>query len=46
MLILFFTEQEEKKVKKILEDLNISNKKYVVLIDARKDNKISASMVK
>jgi len=45
-VILFFTEQEEKKVKKILEDLNISNKKYVVLIDARKDNKISASMVK
>ena len=44
--ILFFTEQEEKKVKRILEDLDISNEKYVVLIDARKDNKISASMVK
>ena len=45
-VILFFTEQEEKKVKKILENLNISNEKYVVLVDARKDNKISASIVK
>jgi len=45
-VILFFSEQEEKKVKRILEDLDISNEKYVVLIDARKDNKISASMVK
>jgi hypothetical protein len=45
-VILFFSEQEEKKVKKILEDLGISNEKHVVLIDARKDNKISASMVK
>jgi len=44
--ILFFSEKEEKKVKKILEDLGISNEKYVVLIDAREDNKISASMVK
>jgi len=45
-VILFFSEQEEKKVKRILEGLGISNEKYVVLIDARKDNKISASMVK
>ena len=45
-VILFFSEKEEKRVKKILEDLGISNEKYVVLIDARKDNKISASMVK
>ena len=44
--ILFFSEKEEKKLKKILEDLGISNEKYVVLIDAREDNKISASMVK
>jgi hypothetical protein len=44
--ILFFSEKEEKKVKKILEDLEISNEKYVVLIDAREDNKISASMVR
>jgi len=43
---LFFSEKEEKKVKRILEDLDISNEKYVVLIDARKDNKISASIVK
>ena len=45
-VILFFSEKEEKKVKKILEDLEISNEKYVVLIDVRKDNKLSASMVK
>jgi hypothetical protein len=45
-VILFFSEQEEKKVKRILEDLDISNEKYVVLIDAREDNKISASMVR
>ncbi len=45
-VILFFTEQEEKKVIKILENLSISNEKYVVLIDARKDNKISASMAR
>jgi len=44
--ILFFSKKEEEKVKKILEDLGISNEKYIVLIDARKDNKISASMVK
>ena len=44
--ILFFSAKEEKKVKNILVDLGISNEKYVVLIDARKDNKLSASMVK
>jgi len=43
---LFFSEKEEKRVKKILEDLGISNEKYIVLIDAREDNKLSASMVK
>jgi len=45
-VILFFSEKEEKKAKRILEDLDISNEKYVVLIDARKDNKISASRAK
>ena len=44
--ILFFSKKEEEKVKNILVDLGISNEKYVVLIDARKDNKLSASMVK
>jgi hypothetical protein len=44
--VLFFSKKEEEKVKKILVDLGISNEKYVVLIDAREDNKISASMVK
>jgi len=44
--ILFFSKKEEEKVKSILVDLGISNEKYVVLIDAREDNKLSASMVK
>ncbi len=42
-VILFFTEEEEIKVKRILSDLELSSDKYVVLIDARKDNKPSAS---
>jgi hypothetical protein len=33
-------------VKKILTALGLSNEKYVVLIDARKDNKVSASKAK
>lgn len=42
-VILFFTEEEEVKVGKILSELGLSQEKYVVLIDARKDNKPSAS---
>ena len=42
-VVLFFTSQEESRAKKIIADLNLSSEKYVVLIDARKDNKVSAS---
>lgn len=42
-VILFFSVEEELRAKKILEDLGLVNEKYIVLIDARRDNKISAS---
>jgi hypothetical protein len=45
-VILFFSAEEEIRVKKILTALGLSNEKYVVLIDARKDNKVSASKAK
>jgi len=35
--------EEEAKTKSILNNLGLANEKHVVLIDARKDNKISAS---
>jgi hypothetical protein len=44
--ILFFTAKEEKKVRAVLSKLKLDNEKYIVLIDARKDNKISASKAK
>jgi hypothetical protein len=45
-VILFFSEEEETRVKKILKALGLSDEKYVILIDARKDNKVSASKAK
>ncbi len=44
--ILFFSAEEEAKVRKILEDLGLENEKYIVLIDARRNNKVSASKAK
>lgn len=44
--ILYFTKEEKERVEKILEKLKLLSQKYVVLIDARNDNKISASRVK
>jgi hypothetical protein len=41
--ILFFTEDEERKVRRTLTDLNLTNDPDVVLIDARMDNKPSGS---
>ena len=41
--ILFFTEEEEIKVVNILNDLGIAGSEDIILIDARDDNKISAS---
>lgn len=41
--IIFFTEIEKKKVYSILGELGILNKENIILIDARADNKPSAS---
>ena len=45
-VILYFTEAEYEKVTKVLNDLGIYGCRDVVLIDARNDNKPSASNVK
>ena len=45
-VIIFFSDEEEQRVKKILKALGLADEKYIVLIDARKDNKISASKAK
>ena len=45
-VILFFTAEEEIRVTTILKELNMENDNNIILIDARKDNKISASNVK
>ncbi len=42
-VVLFFSEKEEQRVKKILKELKLENSKDIYLIDARKDNKLSAS---
>lgn len=44
--IMYFTEAEFEKVRKILKELNLMGRRDVVLIDARDDNKPSASNVK
>lgn len=41
--IMYFTDEEQQKVFKILNDLELMGKDGIVLIDARKDNKIQAS---
>ncbi len=42
-VILFFSEQEQARVKNILEELDLSKDKNIITIDARTDNKPSAS---
>jgi len=42
-VILFFTAREESKVREILKRLNVSAAAGIILIDARRDNKPSAS---
>jgi hypothetical protein len=42
-VIMYFTKEEMTLVDAILIDLGIKDDKYIVLIDARSDNKISAS---
>lgn len=44
--IIFLTAEEHERVKQILKDLKLDKEKYVVLIDARNDNKPSASKAK
>lgn len=44
--IMYFTETEYNKVRNILKELNLMGRRDVVLIDARGDNKPSASNVK
>jgi hypothetical protein len=43
IVIVVLNESEAKKMNKILTDLKLHGKKNIVLIDARKDNKASAS---
>ena len=45
-VIMFFTYEEEKRIKNILQELDLLNKNNIILIDARNDNKLSASKVK
>lgn len=42
-IILYFSERELIKVKQTLKELKLENKENVILIDARRDNKPSAS---
>ena len=44
--ILFFTESQHARVIEILKDLNLNNEPSIILIDARNDNKPSASNAK
>jgi len=45
-VIMYFSEEELNKVNRILNELNLQNCEDIVLIDARNDNKTSASKVK
>lgn len=45
-VIVFFSEREQKKVERVLNELGLAGNEQIVLIDARCDNKISASNVK
>ena len=45
-VILFFSDEEAKKVTDTLNELNLAGNPDIVLIDARADNKPSASNVK
>lgn len=45
-VILFFTAAQRKRVENILHELKLDKDESIVLIDARKDNKMSASKVR
>ena len=42
-VIMYFTNEEQAKVQRILKDLELNNREGIVLIDARKDDKAQAS---
>jgi hypothetical protein len=42
-VIVFFTDSERERVQSLLRDLGLENERDIVMIDARSDNKISAS---
>jgi hypothetical protein len=44
--IIYFRANERKSVEAILKELKLDKDKSIILIDARKDNKTSASKVK
>ena len=44
--IIYFTDSEYKRINKVLSELGLNGSRDVVLIDARKDNKQSASIAK
>ena len=45
-VIMYFTDDEYTKLSKVLKDLNLNDCKDIILIDARSDNKPSASNAK
>lgn len=45
-VIIFYTEQEQKKVETMLNGLGLQGNEQIVVIDARRDNKVSASNAK
>lgn len=45
-VILYFTKEEEQRIINILKELHLYENENIILIDARKDNKQSASKVK
>lgn len=45
-VIVFYTEREQQRVQRILNELNLAGNDHIVLIDARRDNKPSASNAK
>jgi len=42
-VIIYFTEDEYKRVIAILNEVGLNRKENIVLIDGRNDNKVSAS---
>jgi hypothetical protein len=42
-VIIYFTKKEERRVQEILKELKLDKDRDIILIDARKDNKPSAS---